>query len=97
LITLYQLHWSHYVEKVSWALDYKGIDWRAVEVAAGRLGAVNWLPASMRDDQISLKEVPTVPTARNDQQPVGRWPVITGTVWYSRLVLTSGLARTRYP
>jgi len=31
-MTLYQLHWSHYVEKVRWALDYKGLAWRAVEV-----------------------------------------------------------------
>jgi glutathione S-transferase len=32
MITLYQLHWSHYVEKVRWALDYKGVEWRAVNV-----------------------------------------------------------------
>ena len=32
MITLYQLHWSHYVEKVRWALDYKGVEWSAVEV-----------------------------------------------------------------
>jgi glutathione S-transferase len=32
VITLYQLHWSHYVEKVRWALDHKGVEWRAVEV-----------------------------------------------------------------
>ena len=32
MITLYQLHWSHYVEKVRWALDFKGVAWEAVEV-----------------------------------------------------------------
>ena len=32
MITLYQLHWSHYVEKVRWALDYKGVEWCAVNV-----------------------------------------------------------------
>ncbi|MEP7242263.1 MAG: glutathione S-transferase family protein [Gammaproteobacteria bacterium] len=32
MITLYQLHWSHYVEKVRWALDYKGVEWCAVDV-----------------------------------------------------------------
>lgn len=32
MITLYQLHWSHYVEKVRWALDFKGVEWQAVEV-----------------------------------------------------------------
>jgi len=31
-ITLYQFHWSHFVEKIRWALDYKGVEWRAVEV-----------------------------------------------------------------
>jgi hypothetical protein len=32
MILLYQLHWSHYVEKVRWALDFKGVEWQAVEV-----------------------------------------------------------------
>jgi glutathione S-transferase len=32
MITLYQLHWSHYVEKVRWALDYKNVEWSAVDV-----------------------------------------------------------------
>jgi glutathione S-transferase len=32
MISLYQLHWSHYVEKVRWALDFKGVEWEAVEV-----------------------------------------------------------------
>ena len=34
MITLYELHWSHYCEKVRLALDYKGLPWRAVEVDA---------------------------------------------------------------
>jgi len=32
MILLYQLPWSHYVEKVRWALDFKGVGWQAVEV-----------------------------------------------------------------
>jgi len=32
MILLYQLHWSHYVEKVRWALDFKGVQWQAVDV-----------------------------------------------------------------
>jgi glutathione S-transferase len=32
MITLYQLHWSHYVEKVRWALDFKGLQWKAVDI-----------------------------------------------------------------
>jgi glutathione S-transferase len=34
MIELYQLQWSHYVEKVRWALDYKRIAWRSVEIVA---------------------------------------------------------------
>jgi glutathione S-transferase len=41
-------------------------------------------------------EIPTLTDARNDQQSVGRWPLITGPLWYLRLKLTSGLKRTRY-
>src|SRR3569833_1947641 len=32
MILLYQLHWSHYVEKVRWALDFKGVEWQGVDV-----------------------------------------------------------------
>jgi glutathione S-transferase len=32
MIELYQLSWSHYVEKVQWALDYKGITWKAIDI-----------------------------------------------------------------
>jgi glutathione S-transferase len=32
MITLYQLHWSHFVEKVRWALDFKQLAWSAVDV-----------------------------------------------------------------
>ena len=33
MIELYKLHWSHYVEKVRWALDFKQLPWRGIEVA----------------------------------------------------------------
>src|SRR4030095_1371648 len=32
MITLYQFHWSHFVEKVRWALDFKQVEWSAVDV-----------------------------------------------------------------
>jgi len=60
------------------------------------LGAVSWLPASERDDQSARTEIPALPVARNDQQSIGLWPTIRGPLWYLRLRLTSGLARTRY-
>jgi len=34
MIELYKLHWSHYVEKVRWALDYKQLPWRGIDIVA---------------------------------------------------------------
>ncbi len=34
MITLYELRWSHYCEKVRWALRLKGLDWKAVSINA---------------------------------------------------------------
>jgi glutathione S-transferase len=60
------------------------------------LGAVRWLPGECRDACPTPTEIPTLPAAGNDQQSVGRWPVITGPLWYLRLKLTCGLGRTVY-
>jgi glutathione S-transferase len=61
------------------------------------LGAVRWLSRGNRDDPQITTEIPNLPAARNDQQSVGRWPVIFGPLWYLRLMLTCGLGRTVYP
>jgi glutathione S-transferase len=34
MIDVYKLQWSHYVEKVRWALDFKGLQWRGIEIVA---------------------------------------------------------------
>ncbi|WP_430387735.1 glutathione S-transferase family protein [Dyella sp. 20L07] len=34
MIDLYKLHWSHYVEKVRWALDFKQLPWRGIDIVA---------------------------------------------------------------
>jgi glutathione S-transferase len=34
MIELYKLNWSHYVEKVRWAMDFKQLPWRGIEVVA---------------------------------------------------------------
>ena len=34
MIELYKLHWSHYVEKVRWALDFKCVPWRGIDIVA---------------------------------------------------------------
>jgi glutathione S-transferase len=61
------------------------------------LGAVPWVPASKPSDENIATEIPTLTVARNDQQPVGRWPKTTGVYWYLQLRRTCGLERTRYP
>ena len=50
MITLYQLHWSHYVEKVRWALDYKGLDWSAIDVDAFTKRQMHRLPCKLTLD-----------------------------------------------
>ena len=34
MIDLYKLQWSHYVEKVRWALDFKRLPWRGIDIVA---------------------------------------------------------------
>jgi glutathione S-transferase len=58
------------------------------------LGAVSW--RAQRRDRSSLTEVPIIQAVRNDQQPVGRRPMITGPFWYLGLKLSCGLDRTPY-
>jgi glutathione S-transferase len=61
------------------------------------LGALSWLPSTGRSDRSAFTEVPAVTAASNDQQGVGRWPVIRGPFWYLRLMSASGLGRIPYP
>jgi glutathione S-transferase len=60
------------------------------------LGAVSWLPASMRSSDSSLLDIPTLQATYNDQQPVGRSDVLFGPFWFVCLQLTSGLRRQEY-
>ncbi len=34
MITLYELHWSHYCEKIRWALNYKKLNWKKININA---------------------------------------------------------------
>lgn len=61
------------------------------------LGKVRWLRAEDRDYRPIATEIPDLPVARNDQQPVGRWPLIAAPLSYLRLTQTCGLDRTGYP
>ena len=60
------------------------------------LGAVRWLSAEHRDYDLATG-VPDLPKARNDQQRIGRWPLIAGPLAYLRLKRTCGLERIDYP
>ncbi len=60
------------------------------------LGAVRWLPAGNRENQPITLEIPALPVAHNDQQSVGRWPLVAGPLSYLRLRQTCGLGRTDY-
>jgi glutathione S-transferase len=61
------------------------------------LGTVSWLSPENRVDQPLPADIPKLEVARNDQQSVGRWPLITGPLSYLRLMQTCGLGRTAYP
>lgn len=61
MITLYQLHWSHFVEKVRWALDYKGLEWTAVEVDPFSKRQMHHLPCKLTlESGRALYAVPTI-------------------------------------
>ncbi|NNM59695.1 MAG: glutathione S-transferase [Legionellales bacterium] len=34
MIILYELHWSHYCEKIRWALDFKQLSWKKININA---------------------------------------------------------------
>src|SRR5258708_108449 len=89
MITLYQLHWSHYVEKVRWALDYKKVEWCAVDVDPFTKRQMQHLSCKLTLD--SGREMYAVPTihdhATGERHEVARW-----TQW---LDSTLGLAARR--
>jgi glutathione S-transferase len=60
------------------------------------LGNVRWLDENAHERQPIPAEIPRAPVARNDQQSVGRWPLVSGPLWYLRLRATCGLGRTAY-
>jgi glutathione S-transferase len=58
------------------------------------LGRVKWLPGPSRESIPA--EIPSIAVARNDQQSMGRWPLLKSPFWYLRLATSSGLGRTDY-
>lgn len=67
MIILYQLHWSHFVEKVRWALDYKGLDWSKVDVDAFTKREMHHLRCKLNlDSGRALYAVPTIHDENTD-------------------------------
>jgi hypothetical protein len=60
------------------------------------LGRVRWLGGPDREPHDVSWEIPGIPVARNDQQSIGRWPLMRGPLWYLQLRASCGLGRTVY-
>lgn len=70
MIELYQLRWSHYVEKVRWALDFKGLSWRAIDVVAYRKDEMRRFPCAQT---VPLINDVATGTAISDSSPIMRY------------------------
>lgn len=60
------------------------------------LGRVRWLAQKGQGGAALPDEIPSISVARNDQQSIGRWPLMRGPFWYLRLKATCGLKRLAY-
>lgn len=70
MIELYQLRWSHYVEKVRWALDFKGLPWRAIDVVAYRKDEMRRFPCAQT---VPLIHDTSTGVAISDSSPILRY------------------------
>jgi glutathione S-transferase len=60
MITLYQFHWSHFVEKVRWALDFKQLEWAAVDVDPFTKKQLRQLPNATSSASVQRLYVPVI-------------------------------------
>ncbi len=73
MITLYELHWSHYCEKVRFALNYMGLAWRAVSIDAFRK---NELRAHPLPSHLPYYTVPAIHDALTDTFVMDSTPIL---------------------
>lgn len=74
MITLYELHWSHYCEKIRLALDYMGLEWQAVSIDAFKKTELkqyplpthlpNYIVPAIRDDRTGAFVMDSTPILR---------------------------------
>jgi len=70
MIELYKLHWSHYVEKVRWALDYKQLAWRGIDIVAFTKREMQRFDCAQT---VPLIHDTTTGTAISDSSPIIRY------------------------
>lgn len=69
MVELYQLRWSHYVEKVRWALDFKGLPWQAIDIVAFRKQEMKRFPCAQ---MVPLIHDTSTGAALSDSSPIIR-------------------------
>jgi len=73
MITLYELHWSHYCEKIRLALNYMGLPWQAVGIDAFRKEPLRVQPLP---DGLPTHTVPAIHDAANDRFVMDSTPIL---------------------
>lgn len=70
MIELYKLHWSHYVEKVRWALDFKQLPWRGIDIVAFNKTEIQRFDCPQT---VPLVHDPDTGVALSDSSPIIRY------------------------
>jgi glutathione S-transferase len=70
VITLYELHWSHYCEKIRWALDYKKLPWKKVGINAFTKKEMKKFPCTQERYLVPLIYDENTKTAIGDSSPI---------------------------
>ena len=70
MITLYELYWSHYCEKIRWALDYKKLPWREININAFTKREMKKFPATQKRHLVPLIHDSNTNQSISDSSPI---------------------------
>ena len=73
MITLYELHWSHYCEKIRWALDYKKLTWKKVNINAFTKQEMKKFPCTQQRYLVPLIYDSNTKMSMGDSSPILRY------------------------
>lgn len=73
MITLYELHWSHYCEKIRWALDFKKIPWTKVNISAFSKKEMQEYPRTQERYLVPFIYDHSTKVALGDSSPIMRY------------------------